>query len=72
VAKEEMVEFENPLNGELSLIKAAEVKEWEVKREQLRLRLLAGRLSAPSHLARVVEDPEDWINFAIFIIRRDH
>ena len=28
---EGMVEFENPLNGEISLIKAEDIKEWELK-----------------------------------------
>jgi hypothetical protein len=69
-SSEEMVEFENPLNGELRLIKAEDIKEWELKREQLRLRLVASHLSAPSHLARVAEDPEDWVKFASFIIGR--
>lgn len=65
---EKMIEFENPLNGEVSLIKAEDVKEWELKRELLRLRLVAGHLSAPSYLARVAENPEEWIMFASFVI----
>lgn len=69
-SSEEMVEFENPLNGEISLIKAEDIKEWELKRELLRLRLVAWHLSAPSHLARVTEDPEEWVKFASHIIRR--
>ena len=67
---EVMVEFENPLNGEVSLIKEKDIKEWELNREQLRLRLIAGYLSAPSHLARVVEAPEEWGKFASFMIGR--
>ena len=67
---EEMVEFENPLNGEVCLIKAEDIKEWELKRELLRLRLVAWHLSAPSHLARVAEDPEEWVKFASHIIGR--
>ena len=66
----EMVEFENPLNGEVFLIKAEEIKEWEAQRELLRLRLVAWHLSAPSHLARVAEDPEEWVKFASQIIGR--
>ena len=69
-SSEEMIEFENPLNGELSLIRAEDIKEWELKRELLRLRLVAWHLSAPSHLARVAEDPEDWVKFASLIIGR--
>ena len=69
-SSEEMVEFENPFNGEICLIKAEDVKEWELKRELLRLRLVAWHLSAPSHLARVAEDPEEWVKFASFIIGR--
>ena len=69
-SSEEMVEFENPFNGEVSLIKAEDIKEWESKRELLRLRLVAWRLSAPSHLARVAEDPEEWVKFASQIIGR--
>ena len=65
---EGMVEFENPLNGEISLIKAEDFEEWELKRELLRLRLVAWHLSAPSHLARVAENPEEWIKFASLII----
>jgi hypothetical protein len=67
-SSEEMFEFENLLNGEIYFIKAAEIKECELKREQLRLMLITGYLSSPSHLARVVEDPEDWGSFADFII----
>jgi len=69
-SSEGMVEFENPLNGEISLIKAEDIKEWELKRELFRLRLVAWHLSAPSHLARVAEDPEEWVKFASFIIGR--
>ena len=69
-SSEEMVEFENPLNGEISLIKAEDIKEWELKRELLRLRLIALHLSAPAHLARVAEDPEDWVKFANLVIGR--
>ena len=69
---EGMVEFENPLNGEISLIKAEDIKEWELKRELLRLQLVAWHLSAPSHLARVAEDPEEWVMFASQIIGRAH
>ena len=29
-SSEEMVEFENQLNGEISLIKAEEIKEWDL------------------------------------------
>ena len=67
---EKLVEFENPFNGEVFLIKPKDVKEWETKRELLRLRLVAGHLSAPSHLARVAEDPEEWVKFASQIIGR--
>jgi hypothetical protein len=67
-SSEEMVEFENPLNGEISLIKAEDIKEWELKRELFRLQLVAQHLSAPSHLARVVEAPIEWDEFASFII----
>ncbi|MDD1635623.1 MAG: hypothetical protein LUQ06_04845 [Methylococcaceae bacterium] len=38
-SSEELVEFENPLNGEISLIKAEDIKEWELKRELFRLQL---------------------------------
>jgi hypothetical protein len=69
-SSKEMVEFENPLNGEVFLIKAEEIKEWEAQRELLRLRLVAWHLSAPSHLARVAEDPEEWVKFASQIIGR--
>ena len=69
-SSEEMVEFENLLNGEIYLIKAAEIKEWELKREQMRLMLVTGHLSSSTHLARVVEDPDDWDIFANFIIGR--
>jgi len=65
-----MVEFENPLNGEIYLIKAEDIKEWELRRELLRLRLVALHLSAPSHLARVAENPEEWVKFASLIIGR--
>jgi hypothetical protein len=68
----EMVEFENPLNGEVFLIKAEEIKVWEAQRELLRLRLIAWHLSAPSHLARVAEDPEEWVKFASQIIGRPY
>ena len=67
---EGMVEFENPLNGEIYLIKAEDIREWELRRELLRLRLVAWHLSAPSHLARVAEDPEEWVKFASLIIGR--
>jgi len=43
-SSEEMVEFENPLNGEIYLIRVAEIKEWELKREQMRLMLVIGHL----------------------------
>jgi hypothetical protein len=69
---EEMIEFENPFNGEVSLIKAEDIKEWESKRELFRLRLIAWQLSAPSHLARVAQDPEEWVMFASQIIGRGH
>ena len=69
-SSEEMVEFENQLNGEIYLIRVAEIKEWELKREQMRLMLVTGHLSSSTHLARVVEDPDDWGNFANFIIAR--
>ena len=71
-SSEEMVEFENQLNGEIYLIRVAEIKEWEweLKREQMRLMLVTGHLSSSTHLARVVEDPDDWGNFANFIIGR--
>ena len=69
-SSEEMVEFENLLNGEIYFIRAAEIKEWELKREQMRLMLVTGHLSSSTHLARVVEDPDDWGNFANFIIGR--
>jgi hypothetical protein len=65
---EEMVEFENLLNGELSLIKPEEIWEWELNRELLRLKLVALHLSAPSHQARVEEAPEEWVKFASLII----
>jgi hypothetical protein len=65
---QEMVEFENQLNGEFSLIKPEDIREWELNRELLRLRLVAWHLSAPSHLARVEEDPEEWVKFASLII----
>jgi hypothetical protein len=71
-SSEEMVEFENPFNGEVSLIKAEDIKEWESKQELFRLRLIAWRLSSPSHLARVAEDPEEWVMFASQIIGRAH
>ena len=69
-SSEEMVEFENQLNGEIYLIRVAEIEEWEweSKREQMRLMLVTGHLSSSTHLARVVEDPDDWGNFANFII----
>ena len=67
-SSKEMVEFENPLSGEVFLIKAEDLKEWEAQRELLRLRLVAWHLSAPSHLARVAEDPEEWVKFASQII----
>ena len=67
-SSEEMVEFENQLNGEIYLIRVAEIKEWELKREQMRLMLVTGHLSSSTHRARVVEDPDDWGNFANFII----
>ena len=69
-SSEELVEFENPLNGEIYLIRVAEIEEWESKREQMRLMLVTGHLSSSTHLARVVEDPDDWGNFANFIIGR--
>ena len=69
-SSEEMVEFENPLNGEIYLIRVAEIKEWELKREQMRLMLVTGHLSSSTHLARVVEDSDDWGIFANFIIGR--
>ena len=69
-SSERMVEFENPLNGEIALIKAEDIKEWELKRELLRLRLVAWHLSAPSHLARVAEDPEERVKFASLVIGR--
>jgi len=69
-SSEEMVEFENQLNGEIYLIRVAEIKEWELKREQMRLMLVTGHLSSSTHLARVVEDPDDWGIFADFIIGR--
>ena len=69
-SSEEMVEFENQLNGEIYLIRVAEIKEWELKREQMRHMLVIGHLSSSTHLARVVEDPDDWGNFANFIIGR--
>jgi len=50
------------------LIKAEDIKEWELKRELFRLQLVAQHLSAPSHLARVVEDPIEWDEFASLII----
>ena len=67
-SSEEMVEFENQLNGEIYLIRVAEIKEWELKREQMRLMLVTGHLSSSTHLARVVEDSDDWGIFANFII----
>jgi len=70
-SSEELVEFENPFNGEISLIKEEDIKEWELKRELLRLRLIAGHLSNPSFLAKVAENPEDWVEFASFIIGQD-
>ena len=69
-SSEEMVEFENQLNGEIYLIRVAEIKDWELKREQMRLMLVTGHLSSSTHLARVVEDPDDWGIFADFIIGR--
>ena len=69
-SSEDMVEFENQLNGEIYLIRVAEIKEWELKREQMRLMLVTGHLSSSTHWARVVEDPDDWGNFADFIIGR--
>jgi len=65
---EGMIEFENPFNGEVYLIKAEDIKEWELKLELLRLRLIAWHLFAPSHQARVAEDPEEWNKFASLII----
>jgi hypothetical protein len=69
-SSEEMVEFENPFNGDIYLIRSKDIRKWELKREQLRLRLVARHLSAPSHLARVAEDPENWVKFANFILGR--
>ena len=69
-SSEEMVEFENQLNGEIYLIKVTEIKEWELKREQMRLMFVTGHLSSSTHQARVVEHSDDWGNFANFIIGR--
>jgi hypothetical protein len=67
-SSEKMVEFENLLNGEVTSIKAEDIKAWELKRELCRLELVASRLSAPSHLARIAEAPEEWGMFASKII----
>jgi hypothetical protein len=62
---EKMPEFENLLKVELSLIQADDIRERELKREQLRLQLIAGYLSASSYLAKA---PEDWHRFTSFVI----
>jgi len=67
-SSEKMVEFENLLNGEVTSIKTEDIKAWELKRELCRLELVASRLSAPSHLARIAEAPEEWGMFACKII----
>jgi hypothetical protein len=67
---EEMIEFENPFEGEVFLIKAEDIKECELQLELSRLRQVAQHLHAPSHLARVAEDPEEWAKFASLIIGR--
>ena len=54
-----MVEFENLLNGEVTSIKAEDINAWELKRELCRLELVRAHLSAPSHLARIGEAPEE-------------
>ena len=63
-----MIEFENLLNGELSLIQADDIREWELKRERLRLQIVEDYLSASSYLAIAEEATEDWDRFASFII----
>ena len=50
IHQKKMVEFENPFNGEVSLIKAEDIKEWETKRELLRLRLVAWRFIRLHHI----------------------
>jgi hypothetical protein len=67
---EEIIELENPLNGEISLIKAKDIREWELKLEQLRLRLVMKHLSDPSYQAIAAKDTEDWGEFASLIIGR--
>ena len=67
-SSERMVELENLLNGEVTSIKAEDIKAWELKRELCRLEFVASRLSAPSHLARIAETPEEWGVFASKII----
>ena len=67
-SSEKMVEFENLLNGEVTSIKAEDIKAWELKRELCRLELVASRLSALSHLARIAEASEEWGMFASIII----
>ncbi len=65
---EEIVEFENPLNGEVYFISTTDITEFELMREQLRLQIIARYLSSPSHQERVQIYPEEWDTFAALII----